>query len=217
MSVKASDSQCTRVVIVDDHPLVRQGLSVFLRSRKDIVLAGEAASGEEAVRICTSLQPDIVLMDMMMPDMDGVAATSAILQVCLNTQVIALTSFYDQKLVKAAFEAGAVGYLLKDISGKDLIEAIISARAGRPALSPEAAKALISCALQPDEPEHGLTKREMQVLAMMVEGLNNQQIAEKLFVSRSTVKAQVSSILSKLGVSSRTEAVSLALRDNMVK
>ena len=216
MSEKESEFQCTRVVIVDDHPLVRQGLGVFLKSQKDIVLAGEAANGEEAVQLCTRLQPDMVLMDMMMPDMDGIMTTSAILRVCPKTQVIALTSFYDQKLVKEAFEAGAAGYLLKDVSGKDLIEAIREARAGRPALSPEAAKALISYALKPIAPIHGLTKREMQVLSMMAQGLNNKQIAGKLFVSGSTVKSQVSSILSKFGVSSRTEAVSLALRDKMI-
>lgn len=215
MSEKASEFQYTRVMIVDDHPLIRQGLGVFLKTQKDIVLVGEAASGEEAVRLCTSLQPDLVLMDIMMPNMDGITATQAILKVCPKTQIIALTSYYDQKLVKAAFEAGATGYLLKDISGKELIEAIREARIGHPPLSSEAAKALIS-SVKPSEPVHSLTKREMQVLVLMAEGLNNKQISQKLFVSFSTVKAQVSSILSKLGVTSRTEAVSFALRNNML-
>ena len=214
MSGKESELQYTRVVIVDDHPQVRQGLGVFLKSHNDILLDGEAASGEEAVQICMRLQPDIVLIDIMMPDMDGVMVIDSILKVCPKTKIIALTSFYEKKLLKEAFAAGAIGYLLKDILGEDLIAAI---RAGRSALSPEAAKALISYTMKVSASLHGLTKREMQVLFMMTEGLNNKQIAEKLFVSRSTVRSQISSILSKFGVSSRTEAVSLALRDKMVK
>ena len=206
-----------RVVIVDDHPLVRQGLAAYLHSRTDIELVGEAAGGEEAVSLCGQLRPDIVLMDMVMPGMDGTSATREIVRANPATQVIALTSFHDRKTVKAAFEAGAVGYLLKDISGVGLVEAIKAAQAGQPPLAAEAAKALITCALQPVEPERGLTHREMQVLAMMAEGLNNAEIAQKIYVSRSTVKAHVSRILTKLEVSSRTEAVSVAHREHILE
>lgn len=206
-----------RVVIVDDHPMVREGLAAYLRVRKDIELVGQAASGEEAVGLCQRLQPDIVLMDVVMPGMDGLSATRQILQVCPAAQVIALTSFYDRKSVKGALEAGAIGYLVKDISGPDLADAIKEARAGRPPLAPEAAKALISFTLQPEEPVRDLTQREVEVLALMAEGLNNTEIAQRLFVSRSTVKAHVSRILAKLEVSSRTEAVSVAMRERMVE
>ncbi len=205
-----------RVVIADDHPLVRSGLRLLLSSHDEIELVGEAANGEEAVQICMRTDPDIVLMDMVMQKMDGIESTKAILKVCPNVQVIALTSFYDRKLVKSAFAAGVVGYILKDISGDNLVNAVISAYGGHPPLSPEATKALISCATQPEEEAYGLTRREMQILEMMIDGLNNTQIAEKLFVSRSTVKSQVSSILSKLGVHSRVEAVSLALQNNIL-
>jgi NarL family two-component system response regulator LiaR len=217
MSASKEREKPVTVLIVDDHPLVREGLGVYLRSRNDIQLVGEAASGEEAVALCDQLLPDMVLMDVVMPGMDGVTATREIVRAHPATQVIALTSFYDRKTVKAAFEAGAIGYLIKDISGADLVDAIKAARAGRPPLAAEAAQALISCALQPDEPVRDLTQREMQVLAMMAEGLNNAEIAKKLFVSRSTVKAHVSRILTKLEVSSRTEAVSVALREQMVE
>jgi len=217
MSASTDRETPVRLVIVDDHPLVRQGLGAYLHSRTDIELVGEAAGGEEAVSLCGRLQPDIVLMDMVMPGMDGMSATREIVRANPATQVIALTSFYDRRSVKAAFEAGAIGYLLKDISGADLVEAIKAARAGQPPLAAEAAKVLITCALQPVEPERGLTPREMQVLAMMAEGLNNAEIAQELYVSRSTVKAHVSRILRKLEVSSRTEAVSVAHREHMVE
>ncbi|MEA3439708.1 MAG: response regulator transcription factor [Chloroflexota bacterium] len=205
-----------RVMLVDDHAVVRSGLSAFLLAYDDLELVSEAGGGEEAVRLCERVQPDVVLMDLVMPGMDGAAATYAIRERCPQIQVIALTSFKEEELVQGAMEAGAIGYLLKNVSADELVEAIRNAHAGRPTLAPEAAQALIRKATQPQEPGFDLTPREREVLALMVEGLSNPQIADRLVVSRSTVKFHVSSILSKLGVASRTEAVSLALKQNLV-
>ena len=211
-----TDSKPIRVLIVDDHAVVRSGLAAFLLAFDDLVLAGEASSGAEAVRLCSQLQPDVVLMDLMMPEMDGATATRAIRQTCPQIQVVALTSFPEEKLVQDALAAGAIGYLLKNVSADELAKAIRAAHAGKPTLAPEAAQALIHAANQPPAPGHDLTDREREVLALMVKGLNNSEIAERLVVSQSTIKFHVSSILSKLGVSSRTEAVALAVQHRLV-
>jgi NarL family two-component system response regulator LiaR len=155
-------------------------------------------------------------MDMVMPEMDGVTATRAIRKQFPEVQVIALTSFKDTELVQDALEAGAIGYLLKDVSADELAQAIRAANAGRATLSPEAAQALAHAAAQPPTPGHDLTERERDVLALLVEGLNNTQIADRLVVSPSTVKSHVSHILAKLGVASRTEAATLAVRQGLV-
>jgi NarL family two-component system response regulator LiaR len=205
-----------RVLIVDDHLMVRRGLATFLKVFDDLELAGEAAGGQEAVRLCTQLRPDVVLMDMVMPDLDGAAATRLIRKQFPATQVIALTSFKDENLVQGALQAGAIAYLLKDVSADELARAVRAACAGRATLSPDVAEVMVHAAGQPPKPGLDLTERERAVLALLVEGLNNSQIAEKLGVSPSTVKSHVSNILAKLGVSSRTEAVTLALRNGLV-
>jgi NarL family two-component system response regulator LiaR len=208
--------QPIRVMLVDDHLMVRRGLATFLKAFDDLELAGEAASGEAAIQLCAQVLPDVVLMDMIMPDMNGATTTRAIRQQFPMVQVIALTSFKEEGLVQNALQAGAIGYLLKDVSADDLAQAIRAARAGRATFSPEAAQALVHAATQPPAPGHDLTERERAVLALLVEGLNNTQIAAKLGVSPSTIKSHVSNILSKLGVASRTEAAALAVRHRLI-
>jgi NarL family two-component system response regulator LiaR len=211
-----SESNLIRVLLVDDQPVVRSGLSAFLLVHDDLELVGEAAGGEEAVCLCERVQPDVVLMDLMMPGMDGAEATRAIRERCPQIQVIALTSFKEEELVQGALQAGAIGYLLKNVRADELADAIRAAHAGRPTLAPEAAQVLIRATRRPPALGFDLTEREREVLGLLVEGLNNPQIADRLVVSRSTVKFHVSNILSKLAADSRTEAVALALQHNLV-
>jgi len=209
-------SEPIRVMLVDDHAMVRKGLATFLKVFDELKLVGEAENGEAAIKLCGEIMPDVVLMDMVMPEMDGAAATRIIREKYPQVQVIALTSFKEGELIKTALEAGAIAYLLKDVSADDLVRAIHAAHAGRATLSPEAAQSLVETANQPPTPGLDLTEREREVLALMVEGLNNTQIAGRLTVSPSTIKSHVSRVLSKLGVASRTEAVTLALRNRIV-
>ena len=209
-------SKMIRVMLVDDHTMVRRGLATFLKVYDDLELAGEADSGEAAIQLCAQILPDVILMDLMMPDIDGATATRLIRQQFPQVQVVALTSFKEQQVVQNALQAGAIGYLLKDVSADELARAIRAAHLGRATLSPEATQALVNAANQPPNPGQDLTERERVVLALMVEGLNNTQIAARLVVSPSTIKTHVSHILSKLGVASRSEAVALALRSGLV-
>jgi len=204
-----------RVMIVDDHSVVRSGLGAFLSVIPDLELVGEAENGDLAVVRCGHLQPDVVLMDLMMPGTDGVTATHLIREKYPQTQIIALTSFQEDELVQNAMKAGAIGYLLKNVSAQELAAAIRAAKAGKITLSPEAAMALVQASRQADETE-SLTERESEVLRLMVEGLNNAEIAERLVVSLSTVKYHISNILMKLGVDNRVAAVTTALQKKLV-
>jgi two-component system, NarL family, response regulator LiaR len=204
-----------RIMLVDDHAVVRSGLSAFLSVNPDLELVGEAENGEQAVVRAGLLQPDVILMDLMMPVMDGVTATQAIKKQNQCIQIIALTSFQEDELVQSALKAGAVGYLMKNVSARELAAAIHAARDGKMTLSPEAAQALVRAAQQAEETET-LTEREQEVLKFMVDGLNNAEIAERMVVSLSTVKYHVSNILMKLGVDNRVAAVTLGIQRKLV-
>jgi NarL family two-component system response regulator LiaR len=206
-----------RVMLVDDHTVVRSGLGAVLMSYDDMSLVGEASNGEEAVRLCQQLKPDVILMDLMMPVVDGVTATRTIHEKMPEVCIIALTSFNERDMVEGALKAGAMSYLLKTVSAAELTGAIRGAVAGKPSLSPEAAQVLVQGLKQEKAKQYNLTEREREILALMVEGLPNQEIAERLVVSQSTVKFHVSNILSKLEVNTRTEAVALALKTKLVK
>src|SRR5262249_34187743 len=207
-----------RVLIVDDHVVVRSGLAAILLAFDDLELVGEAPDGRAALDLCSSGRPDVVLMDLVMPEMDGATATRAIRQAHPHTQVIALTSFHEGELVTAALQAGAIGYLLKNVSADELAGAIRAASAGRPTLAPEAAHILIEHATRPPSPppRADVSSREREILALMVRGLSNPDIAAQLVIGRATVKFHVSNILAKLGATSRTEAVALALQQRLV-
>jgi NarL family two-component system response regulator LiaR len=208
-------SNTIRVMLVDDHAVVRSGLSAFLMVNPDLELVGEAEDGQQAVTRAGLLQPDVILMDLMMPVLDGIAATQAIKRQYPAIQIIALTSFQEDELVQGALKAGAVGYLMKDVTARDLAAAIRAAKAGKMTLSPEATQALVRAAQQARETET-LTERELDVLKLMVEGLNNAEIADRLVVSLSTVKYHISNILGKLGVDNRVAAVTMAIQRKMV-
>jgi NarL family two-component system response regulator LiaR len=204
-----------RIMLVDDHAVVRSGLGAFLSVNPDLELVGEAENGEQAVVRANLLKPDVILMDLMMPVMDGVAATQAIKKQNPQIQIVALTSFQEDELVQNALKAGAVGYLMKNVTARELAAAIKAAKDGKITLSPEAAQALVRANQQAAETET-LTEREIEVLKLMVEGLNNAEIAERLVISLSTVKYHISNILQKLGVDNRVSAVSLALQRKLV-
>lgn len=205
-----------RVLIVDDHEMVRRGLRTFLLAFDDLEFVGEASNGVDALRLCGSNQPDVVLMDIVMPEMDGVEATQQISQKFPNVKVVALTSFEDEDKVQAALTAGAISFVHKNISIDKLGEVIREAHSGQSSLSSEATQALIAAATKPPKPGHDLTPREREVLAQMVSGLTNPKIAEQLMISRSTVKTHISNIFSKLGVSNRLAAVTLALEHDLM-
>jgi NarL family two-component system response regulator LiaR len=203
-------------MLVDDHQIVRDGLKTLLMVYDDLELVGEAADGEQALLFLDRARPDIVLMDLKMPRLDGIQTTRALQVRAPQVRAIALTSFKEQGMIQQALEAGAIGYLLKDVGPDDLADAIRAAYHGQPTLAPEATWALFSATRRTPALGDDLTDRERQVLALMAEGLSNLEIADRLVIGSSTVKTHVSSILSKLGVSSRTKAVSLAIKANLV-
>lgn len=204
-----------RILIVDDHAMVRSGLAAFLSVTPDLELVGEAENGEQAVAQAGTLRPHVILMDLNMPIMDGVTAIGTIKRRYPEIQIVALTSFQENELVQNALKAGAVGYLMKNVTSRELVTAIRAAWAGKVTLSPEAAQALVQANQQAQNTEE-LTEREVAVLALMVEGLNNAEIGERLCVSLSTVKYHISNILWKLGVDNRVAAVTQALQRKLV-
>ena len=208
-------AQPIRVLLVDDHMMVRRGLATILKVFDDLTLAGEAGSGAAAIQLCAEVRPEVVLMDLVMPEMDGATATRLIHQHFPTIHIIVLTSFKEEELVLQALQAGAISYLLKNVSADELAAAIRAAHAGRASFSPEAVQALVHAATQPPALRHDLTPRERAVLALLIEGLNNPQIAQRLLVSPSTIKSHVSNILAKMGVASRTEAATLAVRHQL--
>jgi NarL family two-component system response regulator LiaR len=204
-----------KILLVDDHTVVRSGLSKFLLVNKDLKLVGEASDGAEAIQMVSLHKPDVVLMDLMMPGVDGITATREIHKKHPQVKVIALTSFAEQNMVQGALQAGAIAYLQKNVTAKELGNAIRSACAGRMTLSPEATQVLAQSVAQPQIPGEQLTERERDVLKCMVDGLNNNEIAERLVVSLGTVKFHISNIFHKLGVDSRVEAVKLAIEQKL--
>ncbi len=211
-----AEEQKIRVIIADDHDMVRKGLRVLLENFDDIEVIGEAGDGQAAVDICRRLSPHVVLMDMIMPRLGGIEATERLRVVCPDVHVIALTSFENEDNVQRALKAGAIAYLMKNVSGDELANAVRRAFNGLSTLAPEAAQILIRATTRPPSPGHDLTEREREILALMVEGLNNREIGERLVISSSTVKNHVSNILSKLGTTSRTQAVAVTVENNIL-
>lgn len=205
-----------QVMVVDDHNVVRSGLTTFLKAFEDLELVGEARNGLEAVSLCRRVKPDVILMDLMMPEMDGIAATRAILAGCPDVKIIAMTSFEEEELVHGVLAAGAISYLLKNVTADELAKAIRDAASGRSTLSPEAARVLVQATRPSKQPAGDLTEREMEVLNLVAQGKSNQQIADQLVVSVATVKAHISNILAKLQVSSRAEASAYAIKHKLV-
>jgi two-component system, NarL family, response regulator LiaR len=217
--MKSNAESPIRVLIVDDHGVVREGLRAYLELEPDIQVVGEARDGSEGVRRALELQPDVVLMDLVMPNMDGVDATSRIKQARPETHVIILTSFLDDERVVPAIKAGATSYLMKDVAASDLARAIRGAQAGQAQLHPEVARRLMQQVTAPRKPEAGaaLTDREREVLRLLAEGRSNKEIARALVVSERTVKGHVSNILGKLGLQDRTQAALYAVRHGLAQ
>ncbi len=211
-----SEDALIKVMLVDDHNVVRSGLAAFLTVFDDLSLVGEASNGEDAVQKAAELSPDVILMDLVMPGKDGAEATRTILEDHPDIKVIALTSFKEKDLIERVMEAGAIGYLLKNVGADELAEAIRDAHEGKPTLAPEAAQALIQKTRKPKNQVEDLTPREKEVLQLMAEGMTNPEIANSLVISNSTVKFHVSSILRKLNVDSRTEAVVYAFKHKLI-
>lgn len=214
MEIRINEQHCIRVVTVDDHEIMRGGIKFTLLAFDDLELVGEAHSGQEAQRVCAEVSPDVVLMDMKMSTMDGIATTKAIKATHPRVQVVMLTSFHDRQLVQQALQAGAVGYVLKDASKDELADAIRAAYAGRTTLSLPAAKDLAGAS--PVLLGHDLSERERDVLVLLARGMSNKQIAEQLHRSPFTVRSHVSSIIDKLGAANRAEAAALAVQNGLV-
>jgi len=205
-----------KVLVVDDHPVVRDGLKNMLLVFDDLELIGEAENGSSAMAFCRQRSPDVILMDILMPGMDGITATRAILEESPQVKIVVLTSYAQDDLVQKSLDAGAIGYLLKNAPIDTLAEAIRGAYSGRPALAPEATMALIRAKTGEPKPGGDLTKREREVLALVAQGLSNEQIAERLVISPATARHHVSACILKLGAANRAQAASLAVKHGLV-
>lgn len=211
-----SEAEIIKVMIVDDHPIVRNGLEASLLSDPGLELFGKAKSGIEALALCQESAPDVILMDVVMPDMDGLETTRAILDRHPQVKIIVLTSFPEEDLIQRALEAGAIGYLIKNVSIGTLSNAIRSAYSGQSTLSPEATQALVQSRSKPKDLGDDLSERERQVLMLVVQGMSNEEIAEKLVISPYTVKNHVSACISKLGANNRTQAATIAIENGLI-
>ena len=206
-----------QVMVVDDHPIVRSGLSTMLVAFEDFELVGEAANGKMALAKCKEIIPDVILVDMVMPEMDGLETTRTVLQLYPSVKVIMLTSFSEENMVQNALEAGATSYLLKDSPIDKLAEAIRLAYAGQATLSPAATRSLIKTSTRPlKKPGGDLTDREKQVLSLVVDGLSNEEIAERLMISPATTRHHVSACISKVGAANRTQAAVIAVKHDLI-
>jgi NarL family two-component system response regulator LiaR len=205
-----------RLLIVDDHSVVREGLRAFLRLQEGIEVVGEAAGADEAIRVAATSTPDVILLDLVMPDGDGIGAIRRLIEVAPAVRVLVLTSFADDAQIFAAMAAGAAGYLLKDLDPQALADGIREVHAGRPALDPSVASRLMRGSPASRLLHDQLTPRERDVLHLMVEGLANKQIAQRLGIGEKTIKTHVSRVLAKLGVADRTQAAVLAIREGLV-
>ena len=210
-----------KVLIVDDHQVVRQGLRSYLDMYEDIQVVGEAGNGREAIELASQLRPDVILMDLVMPVMDGITATERIKSLGIASQVLALTSFDEDDKVFPAIQAGASSYLLKDISTEALVEAIRAAKLGEARLHPKVMRKLMDQVSQQPQKEkpidgHQLTERELEVIRLVTQGKSNREIAEALVISEKTAKAHISNILGKLGVEDRTQMAVYAIKNNLV-
>ena len=212
-----NETEKIRVMVVDDHLVVREGLTTLLETFPDFKLVGEASSGQEAIHLCDQLEPDVVLMDLVMPDLSGVEATRIIRQRHPDCQVLAVTSFKETEMVRGVLEAGAIGYLLKTVSAEELAEAIRSAHRGELTVAADASSIVLEAITSAPPPGRDLTERELDVLELLVKGLSNSEIAARLGVSPNTVKNHLRSIYSKLDVSTRTAATTLAIKHGLVE
>ena len=212
----------TRILIADDHAMLREGMRNLLEKEKDFELVGEAADGEEAVRLAGKLKPDIIIMDIVMPKLNGIEATKQIKQVSPATAILILTAYSDIRYIIGLLEAGACGYLLKNSPGKDVVRAIRAVRSGESVLDSEVTRKLVqrlaSLSKSPDEREASgqLTSREIEILKWAARGLSNKELSEKLFISLRTVKAHMTNIFNKLGCSSRTDAIIKGLKQGYI-
>ncbi len=211
-----SEAERIKIMIVDDHPVVRSGMGTMLLAFDDLELIGEASSGSAALAKCQQGLPDVILMDVVMPGMDGLETTRAILDRYPSVKIIMLTSFTIEDMVQDALEAGAIGYILKNVSIDHLVEAVRSAYNGQPTLSPEATLSLVKSKTGPLDLKPDLTAREKQVLALMAEGLSNEEIADRLVISQATARHHVSACIRKLGAANRTDAAVIAVKHKLV-